>query len=225
MPVAAGISAAGSAASGVLGFLGSQSAAKSQKNAIAAMNALFAQAKGEVQPFISAGQTAAGTLSNLLTPGPNQTATLSQLPGFQFAQDWGQKAVRNQGTTMGLGGNVLTSAANYATGLAQQNFGNYANLLQNLTNTGAGAANTLLGSSVGQGANLAGAYTGLGAAQASGFNALGAGIGGVANAASNAIILPQYFNALSQRTQQSANPALGVGIYGTAANTPYPYGP
>src|SRR6185312_15238073 len=96
--------------------------------------------------LIGAGQgianNAASTLQQLLTPGANMTATLSQIPGFQFAQDWGQQAARNQGTSMGLGGNTLTAGANYATGLAQQGYGNIVNALPGLLGGGINYTNS-----------------------------------------------------------------------------------
>lgn len=219
MPVAAGIGAAGAIGSSLIGASAASKASKQQANAIqsgiAAMNALFSQAKGEVQPFIDLGTGAGKTLSGLLTPGPGQTDILSNIPGFKFAQDWGQKAVQNIGSTIGFGGNTLKAGADYATGVAQQGFGTIAQLLQNLTNTGAGAANSLLTSAVGQGANISGAFTGLGNAQASGTlgvaNALSGGLTGSTNAITNALILPQVLSALKPNTGTS--PASAPGIY------------
>lgn len=159
-------------------------------------------AKGALQPFIDAGQSALPTLQNLLTPGPNQTATLSQLPGFQFAQDWGQKAVQNLGTMRGIGGNVLTAGANFATGLAQQGFSGLAGLLQNFTNTGASAAGQLAGSAVG-GSSTAGGNLLSGNIQQG--NAQAAGGLGVGNSLSNALLYSQLFGG----TKPSP------GMYGT----------
>ncbi len=105
---------------------------------LATLMDMFNQAKGIVSPVIAAGggvlnsgmgilnagqntvNSVLPTLKALLTPGANMTGTLSQIPGFSFAQDWGQKAVTNIGTTTGLGGNTLKAGADYATGVAQQ---------------------------------------------------------------------------------------------------------
>ena len=216
MPVAAGISAAGALGAAGIGAYSSnkasQAQANAQRNALSQQQALFEQSLNLEQPFITAGQGAASTLSGLLTPGPNQTQILSQLPGFQFAQDWGQKAVQNIGSTMGFGGNTLKAGADYATGLAQQGFGSYAGLLQNLANTGAQGANAVVSGSVGQGQNIGNSFTGLGNAQAAGTlgvgNALSGGLTGSTNAITNALILPQL---LAQR-QGYATPA-DAGIY------------
>lgn len=199
MPIAAGITAAGSLGSALIGSNAAQQASSQQ---VAAQQQVMAMLQQTLGPLISQGQGIAGqgqnimqsvlpTLTKLLTPGPSQTQTLSQLPGFQFAQDWGQKAATNMGTTMGLGGNTIAAGANYATGLAQKNFGNYVGQLQNLFGAGtnvltagtgleSGAANALAGGSQS-------ALTGIGNAQAAGTlgsaNALSSGISGLSNSA------------------------------------------
>jgi hypothetical protein len=129
------------------------------------------------------------------------TETLSQIPGFQFAQDWGQKAVQNLGTTTGLGGNVLKAGADYATGVAQQGYGNIVNsLLSAITGVGGlganletGAASALAGAAAGTGKSVGETITGLGQAQAGGSlgqaNALAGGLTGSANSITTAMLL------------------------------------
>ena len=99
--IAAAIIGAGALSAGASIF-GAKTAASAQtaasRNAISAEQQIYQQNQANLQPFISAGKSALPTLQSLLTPGANQTATLSQIPGFQFAQDWGQKAVQNLGT-------------------------------------------------------------------------------------------------------------------------------
>ncbi len=218
MPWSAAIGAAGAIGSGVLGFLGSGQAAKAQSNAINAglaqqMN-LFNRGAALEQPFIDRGNQAGSTLMSLLTPGPNQTAALSQIPGFQFAQDWGQKAVANQGSVTGFGGNTLKAGADYATGVAQQGFGQIANLLSGVYNTGAGAANSVLGNAVQSGASQGQMYGQLGQAQGAGimgqYNALGGAFQGAANAGGNAYFLSQFQNMLKNGGGQGL-----PGIYGS----------
>lgn len=211
----------GSAVAGIGGALISSNAAKNASSQQAAMgqqalgqqNALFQQGVGMVQPFIDKGNAAGTTLQSLLTPGPNQTATLSQIPGFQFAQDWGQKAIANQATTTGMGGNQLKAGADYATGAAQQGFGTLAQLLLGLTNTGAGAAGSAFGNATQTGANMGSTITGIGNAQAAGTlgsaNALAGGLQGVGNTGINSLLL----NKLLAPGGAAANP----GIY--SANT------
>lgn len=191
---------AGSAVAGVgsayIGAQASKNAANAQvqfgQQSLAQQNALFQQGWGGIQPFVNQGKEAGNTLLSLLTPGANQTATLNQIPGFQFAQDWGQKAVQNSGTTMGLGGNTLAAGAKFATGQAQQSFGGLAQLLLGLTNTGAGAAGSAFGNATQTGANMGSTLTGMGNAQASGIlgsaNALSGGLQGLGNTGVNGLI-------------------------------------
>ena len=101
MPTAAAISAgAGAVASlgsGILGYFGSKNAASQQtqglQSAISALQGLYGSTSNAIQPVINLGTNAASgalsTLKNLLTPGPNMTSTLSQIPGFTFAQGLG----------------------------------------------------------------------------------------------------------------------------------------
>lgn len=58
-------------------------------------------------------------------PQPMTTAQLEQTPGYQFALSQGLRSVQNSNAAKGLGvsSNALQSAAQYATGLAQQTYG------------------------------------------------------------------------------------------------------
>ncbi|HLH92067.1 MAG TPA: hypothetical protein VKX28_26845 [Xanthobacteraceae bacterium] len=210
------VAIAGSAAAGLGGAYLTSQAAKNASNAqvqqgeaaLAQQNALFQQGVGMVQPYIDRGNTAGATLSSLLTPGPNQTATLSQIPGFTFAQDWGQKAVQNIGTVNGLGGNTLTAGANFATGQAQQGFGTLAQLLLGLTQTGGNAASSAFGNATQTGANMASTLTGIGNAQAAGTlgsaNALAGGLTNAGNAGLNGLLLSKLLPG------GNANPNPGI---------------
>jgi len=225
MPVAAGISAAGSVAGAGLGILGSETASKQQANAlqtaVGSLQGMFNTAYGAINPVIQTGlgaaQSVLPTLQSLLTPGANMNATLSQIPGFQFAQNWGQKAVTNQGTTQGLGGNVLAAGSQYATGLAQQGYGNIVSMLQNLFSSGEGsaasAAQGLGGTAASFGNSLSTALTGIGGAQAAGTlgatNAAASGISGGTNALSSYMLLSKLFPNLGA----GANAGGATGIY------------
>ena len=80
------------------------------------------------------------TLESLLTPGKNMTDVLSQIPGFQFAQDWGMRGINNAASTSGFGGNVAKAGADYSSGLAQNTWQNVVNNLMGVTGMGAQAA-------------------------------------------------------------------------------------
>lgn len=213
MPIGAAIGAAGSIGAAGLGYLGSQQASKAQalqaQNALNTQTNMFQTGLNATQPFVQAGQSVLPTLQKLLTPGANQTDTLNQLPGFQFAQDWGQKAVQNLGTTLGLGGNTLSAGAQFATGTAQQGFGSLVNMLQSFANTGASAASSIFGNATQTGANMANTFTGLGNANAAGAlggaNALSGGLQG----ATNALSLPYLLSAF-KNGGQSGTPNAGI---------------
>jgi len=201
-PIAASVLGAGALGAGASVF-GSMEQSKAEgaaaneiagstQNAIGAETGFVNQGIGSIQsllgPYASMGTSIMPLLQSLLTPGSNQTAALSQTPGFQFAQSWGQKGINNAASVSGLGGNVLTAGANYSSGLAQNTWQNTVGGLQSLLNTGAGAAGTA-GTSIGSllgsaGSNIAGLTSGAGQNIASTLvgqgNATAAGITGAA---------------------------------------------
>ncbi len=212
------------------------------RNATNAQLSMFGQAKDALQPFISGGSdalsqlkallsggdgTTLGTLQKLLTPGPNQTATLSQLPGLQFAQDWGQKGITAQSTaSRGLGGNAMAEGAKFATGTAQQGFGGLVQqllqlfggqtgALQNLVSTGAGAAGSLAGNSTQVGSNVGNNMLTGGMAQGGAAIAGGNALSGLAGSAGNLALL----NSLTGGQLLG-----GGGMYGNSANGTVPIG-
>ena len=222
MPIGATIGAIGAiGAAGVGAYASGQASSQqvaAQRAELAQQQSMFNTAQGALQPYYSAGANYGGVLSSLLTPGPNQTAALSQIPGFQFAQDWGQKAVQNLGTTTGLGGNVLTAGANYATGLAQQGLSTIVNPLVSLYQTGAGAAGALSQAAGTFSGQESSALTGIGQAQAAGTlgtaNALGTGLQGATSSLTNSLLLNRLLN-------NNANGIYG-GNAGVTSSLPIP---
>lgn len=130
-------------------------------------------------PFINASTSVLPTLQQLLTPGPNQTAALSQIPGYQFLLSQGLQGVQAGGTTRGLGGNVMAAGANYATGTAQNAFNSIVNPLLSIYGTGASAAGSAANS-------ISSAQVGIGNAQAAGTTGAASALtGGATNATSS----------------------------------------
>ncbi len=181
MPIGAAIVGAGAISAGA-SIYGANKAAGAQtaagRAAIEAQERMFRQAKEAVQPWITAGTGVLPTLQSLITPGPNQNAVLAQTPGFQFAQDWGLRGIKNAATMRGLSGNVLTEGASYSSGLAQNTWQNTVNALLGLSGQGQAAGSGLAGNAVATGQGIAGSNIGIGNAQA------GAAMG-TANAISN----------------------------------------
>lgn len=215
--IGGGIGALGSLGSGLLGYFGSQNATSKslglQGQGLQALQSILG-------PLLSQGSgivnSALGPLTKLLTPGADQTATLNQMPGFQFAQNWGQQAVKNSGTTMGLGGNTLAAGANYATGLAQQGYGQIVSQLKGFLDSGIGlessAGTALAGGTAGIFGNM-GNTAGAGAMGQA--NALAGGVSGALGSAGNAFTLSQL---ISKFSGQGAKPG---GIYGTQNGLQY----
>jgi hypothetical protein len=175
---------------GAANAIGAGSAASAQKAAAqAASNTeqnMFNQAAGYEQPFIQGGQAAYGTLNNLLGVGGNSETmqnTLNNLPGYQFTLGQGLKSVQNSAAARGLGdsGAALKGAANYATGLANSQYGNYVGQLQNSAGLGANAANALAGQATTVGSNIASNQLGAGNAAAAQANATGGAVSGAVN--------------------------------------------
>lgn len=143
--------AGGSVASGVIGAVGSESAANTQssadESATQAQLGMFNTIEGQEQPFIGAGQTATSGLSELLglTSGPGagglpngyltQTmapfsfspSSITSSPGYQFAQTQGLQQTQNAlAPNVGaLSGPTLQALTNYGTGEAEQYYNNY----------------------------------------------------------------------------------------------------
>ena len=139
------------------------------------------QGVSTLMPFVNAGEAVAPTLTSLITPGANMTSTLEQIPGFQFAQQYGQKAITNQATTRGLSGNALTAGADYATGAATQSYGTIVQQLQALLGLGANAGGQV-GNLLGSAGNTAlSAATNVGTSALSGATSAGNAILGAAN--------------------------------------------
>jgi hypothetical protein len=223
MPTAAAIGAAGVAGAGA-NIFGAQTAANAQKtaaqNAIAEQQQMFGQAQNALNPFISAGSSVLPTLMKLLTPGSDQSATLAQTPGFQFAQQYGQKAITNQATSRGLSGNALTAGADYATGSANNTFQSVVNALLGLSGQGTQAAGALAGNAIQTGANVGGQNTNIGQAGAGAAIGTGNAISGATSSLSNLATLNaltggQLFNKTTGGAWGNAQPF----NYNTGAGT------
>ncbi len=187
MGIAGAILGAGAIA-GVSGIVGSSMAADAQTSAAnTASNTqrdIYKQNQQLLNPFVQGGLGAYSTLNNLLGVGGNSStmqSTLEGLPGYQFTRDQGLKATQSGYAARGLAssGGALKGAANYATGLANSQYGNYVGQLQNSANTGMQAGSSIAG--VGQATGA-----GIGASQIAAGNASAAGYLGATNSIGNA---------------------------------------
>ncbi len=202
--------AGGSIISGGLGAWGSMNASNTMANY---SQQALAQLQSTLGPLLAQGKgivnTALGPLGKLLTPGADMSATLSQMPGFKFAQDWGQQAVKNMGSTLGLGGNTLSAGADFATGLAQKGYGQIVSQLQNLLQTGTNLESSV-GGSLASGA--AGITQGIGQSKAAGTLGMTNALGSAATGVGNAGFMGMLMNKLNGGNASPAN--ANAGIYG-----------
>ena len=221
----------GSIVGGLITSQGAQSAASTQAGASAQSqaNVLAAgqQASGldlgaingansYMQPYANLGNSATGTVNNLLT-GQNSgqmVQAMQNMPGYQFQLQQGLEAAQNGFAARGLGssGAAMKGAAQYAQGLANSNYQNFFNnnlsaaqiganaatlQSQNAANMNLAAGNALMGSATNAASlGMAGASA-TAAGQAASANALG-------NAASN------IGNTLGQVATLN-----NLGMYGT----------
>lgn len=132
------------------------------------------QASQTMQPWVTEGETAGGSLGSYLGlsgyPQINPSQQLSQTPGYQFNLGEGLNALQSYGASRGLAtsGAGRTGAQTYGAGLASNTYQQYLKNLMGVYNTGAGAAGTTAGAYMtgggdiasilqSEGANLAGA--------------------------------------------------------------------
>lgn len=165
-------------------IFGGLTQAGAAKGATAAEMSMFQQAKDLASPFIKFGKGALSPLSKLITPGADQTKTLEQTPGYQFAFNQGEKGVTNQATMGGLGGNVMRAGGQFAAGLAQNTWGDVVSKLMDAARIGSSSASNVggmattvggqIGSNIMGGANaLAGGAMGAAGALGGGLQNLG----------------------------------------------------
>lgn len=207
--------------------------------------------QGNLQPYMQAGQTGLGGLLGILgLPGGSNTGTagalasklntpfnfdpsqLENTPGYEFTLQQGLKALNNQNSAQGLGlsGAQQKGLLGFATGLANQTYGdqynralqqftaNYglasdqANRLAALAGLGQSSAAGVGNAGIQTGSNIGNLMTGAANAQAAGrigaANAMNSTIGGLSN---NAMLYSLLNNG-------SMNPAvtgnMNTGIYG-----------
>lgn len=216
-------SGAMSAGSGMFGSLmGSKAASKGYDKGIGAMQGMFNTTRAYAEPLMDRGKQIMGdlwpTIQRLITPGADQGAALAEIPGFKFAQEWGQRQAMAAGSQRGLGGNVMKAAADYATGLAgKETFFPMLQALTGMFGQGSGLATNALGT-IGGSAGTFG--TAIGNMFGQQGQAQGAGIMGAANAFGNFGSSMGNYAMLKGMMGGSGGGGGGGGMYGA---TPGPW--
>jgi hypothetical protein len=136
--------------------------------AVSAITGWGQQGAGFLEPFAAPTQAAGTTLQSLLTPGPQQTEALMDLPGVRFMLGAGSQAINNAATAgSGLGGNELLALQNFGQqSVAQPAWQTELSGLQNMYGTGATTMSNLAQLLQGIGTNVGGVYTGAAGQQA-----------------------------------------------------------
>lgn len=232
MMVMGAISAAGSIGSGLIGASAADRASQKQlefqQQGLAEQKAEFAQGQANIKPWIDTGSAAAysqASLYGMNTPGNPQTGgpnwqQFLNTPDYQWARDQGNMATTNLLSAQGnlLSGSGLTSLTNFGQGLASQQFGNYFNRLNAMSQTGANVASNSLNAATAQGNAIGANYNNQGATAASGIvgsaNALSQGITG----AGNNLLLASMMRGRNPSGYQN-NPAGGQGGGGLSDGT------
>lgn len=163
-------------------MFGANKAAKAQsraaKNSIAAQREMFDITQANLKPYMASGEAALPDLNKF------DQAALEATPGYKFALSQGLKAVQNSMSAKLLGGSgsAIKEAAKFATGLADQTYGENFNRLLSRVQVGANAAAGVGSAATATGQGIGSAYIGAGDAKAAAWNA---GAGAVKNTASD----------------------------------------
>lgn len=133
--------------------------------------------------------------------GPNMSA-FQESPGYQFRRDEGTRGIERSAAASGgaFSGNALRALAEFNSGLASQEFGNYVNQLSGIAGVGQTATNQTAAYGADHAANA-------------GRNALYAGDARASGIENQANIIGQGLNALG-----------GIAGYYTNRKKPQPYG-
>lgn len=234
--VAGGIGAVGDIAGGAEAASGAKQAAATEAAAqTQAVNEEVSQGNAAAalqQPYEGYGTTAGNELMGEIggtAAVPGQTTSLgampsltgadiSQMPGYAFTLQQGLLSTQNAAAAQGLGvsGTAQAAAANYATGLASENYQNYFNdywanqnnrynMLYNVTQMGANAATNAGNQMVDVGGQVGNTLTtsaaNIGSAQATAAADVGSGISSGTSALSSGVSNALLANALLGQTQ------------------------
>lgn len=227
LAAAAAVGAAGSIAAGSIQAGGQKAAAQTQAD-------MFNTVVGQEQPFVSAGSTAAGQLSQLTggapATGPGGTAggtglpagyltqtfnptqsDLENYPGYQFQLSQGDLAVNSANSSGGsaLSGAALKSLSTFNQGLAASNYSNYFNQFQtqqnNIFNRLNGIATMGQNAAGNLGTTSATLGQGIASAQAGAAGSIAGGVAGATNNIGQSILLSNLNNP------SSSTPNYGTG--------------
>lgn len=205
---------------------------KASTDANALIREQFQQTQAQLQPFITGAAPAfqlQQAQSGALGSEAQQQAfqDFNESPGVAFLRERGLRGIDRNAAASGalVGGNTDKARIAFSQGLAQQDFGNQFNRLQQVTGTGLSAANALAGvgtnTAAQQGANIVGAGQGVAQGQANAGLAMAQGRLGQANTFSSSIgdLSAIFGNSKLFGNQQAQASPLGTFNQQTLPNT------
>jgi hypothetical protein len=196
-------------------------AAKSAANSsIAEQQREYDQARADNAPYRVTGMSGLNQVAKLygldtvdengnVTKGSGKAdlSGFTTSPDFQFDLSQGQDAINRSAAARGglLSGAAVKAGQTYATGLADQNFGNYVSRLSGIAGVGQSATNATTAAGTNMANANSQAITGAGNARASAYLDQGQTIGNLANGGSqlaSQYLLYKYLNPGTSATQQ-----------------------
>ena len=216
-----------SAAAGIAGGIMQSNAIKSgQSSANAAIQQGVQTATNQLSPWATTGQPANAQESNLLGLNGQPAAdaamsTFQQSPGYQWQLGQGLRAVDASAASQGIlrSGATIKGEETYGEGLANQDFGNYWNRLQQLSGSGLDAAKGIASAATGGAQQIASTDTSAAAANAKIIGNEASSIGTAANGLFNNQGFQSYFAGggsggsiySDPGATSQINPATGLG--------------
>lgn len=191
--VGAGIGALGS-------YFGAREQSRSAKYAINEQRRQFDLTRQDQMPWLQAGQNALGRLQD-------PAASFQQSPGYGFVRNEGLRGIERSAAARGgaASGNALKALAQFSSGLASQEYGNWWNQQAGLAGVGQSSANAL--GNFGQSSANAIGQIGM-----AGGDARASGVAGVTNALGQGAANYFDWRRYGQPSRRSSQPVYEGGF-------------
>jgi hypothetical protein len=204
-----GAAVVGATASTISSNKAAGAATKASQNSVQEQQREFDQARSDQAPFRTAGVSALDQISKLYGldstdangnvvkgSGKADFSSFTASPDYQFNLSQGQDAINRSSAAKGglLSGAAVKAGQQYASGLADQQFGSYYNRLAGVAGIGQSATNTTdqLGANTAN--NISNAYTNAGNARASAYDQNGQTIANTTSSLANNYLYYKRYN-------------------------------
>lgn len=201
-------------------------------SSIAEQNAEYNQTRNDQAPWRTTGASALDQIAKLYGldsvdangnivkgSGKADFSSFSASPDFQFNLGQGQDAINRSAAARGglLSGAAVKAGATYATGLANQTFGDYVSRLSGVAGAGQSATNATQAAGTNMANQNSVALMSAGNARASAYSSIGQTIGNSANGLASNYLLYRYLNPSTATTPAPYGSGFGPtggGVYG-----------